>query len=360
MNSIYNLSLCLNTENHCLILRFCCQFLCIKPIGKSCLDAFTKLSVFGDLNQSTVLEFLNSLIHLPTFSKVDKIELSQPKCCMISFLNLTEDQFAQLIDILIEEMFIVYLSVPDQNDLSSDFKSYLDNRIELLFCNMYQLFDKPTELDLKTHNLLNCFGEIEVNFSYNLTSSGIIGVAVTSGSSKQKSENQEMVQLAKKQEEFMVDANFVCIKLASSHPYIFIRQLPMMEGMLQGRVGYSFDEFKKRKFDKLFHYIIDILNILVPFVFHQKYRSYCEENREFIGSLVIKFCEFLERFVNTDLESGYFEIIKKYCNIIGLKIAKMKIYATESQLNDEIFNFGFLAPKPNYMAFSATIIIKWK
>lgn len=121
-----------------------------------------------------------------------------------------------------------------------------------------------------THNLLNCFGEIEVNFSYNLTSSGIIGVAVT-GQNKLKPENYEMVLLAKKQEAFMVDANFVCIKLAYSHPFIFIRQLPMMEGMLQGRVGYSFDEFKKRKFDKLFHYIIDILNVLVPFVFHQRY-----------------------------------------------------------------------------------------
>lgn len=106
-----------------------------------------------------------------------------------------------------------------------------------------------------------------------MTSSGIIGVAVTSGASKQKSENLEVVQMAKKQEAFMVDANFVCIKLASVHPFIFIRQLAMMEGMLQGRVGYSFDEFKKRKFDKLFHYIIDILNVLVPFVFHQKYRE---------------------------------------------------------------------------------------
>lgn len=129
---------------------------------------------------------------------------------------------------------------------------------------------------MKAHNLLNCFGEIEVNFSYNLTSSGIIGVAVTSTGGKPKPENQEIVLYAKKQEAFMVDANFVCVKLASSHPFIFLRQLPMMEGLLQGRVGYSFDEFKKRKFDKLFHYIIDLLNILVPYVFHQKYLEQIE------------------------------------------------------------------------------------
>lgn len=50
----------------------------------------------------------------------------------------------------------------------------------------------------------------------------------------------------------------------------------MMEGLLQGRVVYTYEEFKKRKFDKLFHYIIDLLNVLVPYVFHQEYLSYIE------------------------------------------------------------------------------------
>lgn len=103
-----------------------------------------------------------------------------------------------------------------------------------------------------------------------MTSSGIIGVASTAVSLK-KQEKQELTLLNKKQEAFMMDANLVCVKLASTHPFIFIRQLPMMEGLLQGRVNYTFEEFKRRKFDKLFHYIIDILNILVPFVFHRRY-----------------------------------------------------------------------------------------
>jgi hypothetical protein len=123
--------------------------------------------------------------------------------------------------------------------------------------------------------LLNCFGEIEVNYSNNLTSSGIIGVANSTASMK-KQEKQEIVVLVKKQEAFMIDANLVLVKLASTHPFIFVRQLPMMEGLLQGRVAYTFDEFKRRKFDKLFHYIIDLLNILVPYVFHFKYLQHLE------------------------------------------------------------------------------------
>ena len=77
-------------------------------------------------------------------------------------------------------------------------------------------------MDVIAHNLLNCFGEIEVNFSMNATSSGRIGVA-SSVTTFKKQEKLEIVAYAKKQEEFMMDANLVCIKLASSHPFIFIR-----------------------------------------------------------------------------------------------------------------------------------------
>ena len=133
------------------------------------------------------------------------------------------------------------------------------------------------QLDVKAHNLLNCFGEIEVNYSTNASSSGIIGVSsIATATSFRKKEKEEITAYAKKQEAFMMDANLLCIKLASTHPFVFIRQMPMMEGLLQGRVVYTYDEFKRRKFDKLFHYIVDLLNILVPYVFHRAYLTYLD------------------------------------------------------------------------------------
>ena len=123
--------------------------------------------------------------------------------------------------------------------------------------------------------MLNCFGEIEVNYSNNLTSCGIIGGGAVVTQFK-KQQNQELTLFNKKQELFMFDANLICVKMAATHPFIFIRQVPMMEGLLQGRVVYSFEEFKRRKFDKLFHYVIDLLNLLVPFVFHRAYVNYIE------------------------------------------------------------------------------------
>ncbi|RNA12562.1 hypothetical protein BpHYR1_040433 [Brachionus plicatilis] len=49
----------------------------------------------------------------------------------------------------------------------------------------------------------------------------------------------------------------------------------------------------------------------------------------------------------------------KKMNFSRLKKAKMKTYTTGSQLNEEIFNFNFLAPKPNSRAFSATFKNKY-
>lgn len=197
-----------------------------------------------------------------------------------------------------------------------------------IFSDFYNKIDSPTRLDSLIHDLLNCFGEIEVNFSNNLTSSGIIGVAATASSIRKQEKSSDLLVHAKKQETFMTDANLVCVKLAAIHPLIFMRQLPMMEGLLQGRVAYSFDEFKRRKFDKLFFYVIDLLNSLAPFVFRSAadadlielivahyfdvFAHYHTEGKEFVAGLLAKMAEFLERLVhNSDLKTGFAMISKK-------------------------------------------------
>lgn len=106
----------------------------------------------------------------------------------------------------------------------------------------------------------------------------------------------------------------------------------MMEGLLQGRVVFTFEEFKRRKLDKLFHYIIDLLTIMVPYIFKYEYftyiesivshyfdvfKSYCSDNREANGSLVQKFFDFFEKFVNTDIQVIYKQVIKKHSSFIS-------------------------------------------
>lgn len=234
-------------------------------------------------------------------------------------MNMKMKLFGRIQNLL---LYYIYL---EENSIIE----YISNS-NRIFSELYSKIDIPTSLDVKAHNLLNCFGEIEVNYSQNATSSGTIGVSSIALNYKKK-EKEEVVMYAKKQEAFMMDANLLCIKLASTHPFIFIRQIPMMEGLLQGRVVYSFDEFKRRKFDKLFHYIIDLLTVLVPYVFKYEYfkyiesivshyfdvfKSYCTENRDANGSLVQKFFDFFEKFVNTDIQAIYDLIVKKHSSFI--------------------------------------------
>ena len=198
-----------------------------------------------------------------------KQHVSKMKECLSQFNNNNCKINHENVLIKIQHLFL-YCIYLEENSIINHITN--PNR---LFSNFYYKIDIPTQFDVKAHNLLNCFGEIEVNYSNNLTSSGIIGVASVPTHFKHQ-EKQEIMAFNKKQEAFMIDANLVCVKLASAHPFIFLRQIPMMEGLLQGRVVYSFDEFKRRKFDKLFHYIIDILNILVPYVFHRAYLEHVE------------------------------------------------------------------------------------
>lgn len=46
-------------------------------------------------------------------------------------MNLTQQQFTKLVDILIEEMFLIYQFTIEKNDSKNEFLSYLDNRVEL-------------------------------------------------------------------------------------------------------------------------------------------------------------------------------------------------------------------------------------
>ena len=56
------------------------------------------------------------------------------------------------------------------------------------------------------------------------------------------------------------------------------------------------------------------LNISLKYIF--KIKSYCSENREANGSLVQKFFDFFEKFINTDIQKNYNLTVKKYSAFI--------------------------------------------
>ena len=68
-----------------------------------------------------------------------------------------------------------------------------------IFTNLYLEIEATSKIDLKAHSLLSCFNEVD------------------------PIKKQDSTSQSKKQETLIIDANFVCLKLASTHPFIFVR-----------------------------------------------------------------------------------------------------------------------------------------
>ncbi|CAL8303109.1 unnamed protein product [Merluccius merluccius] len=66
----------------------------------------------------------------------------------------------------------------------------------------------------------------------------------------------------------MSDANLACRKLAVSHPVLLLRHLPMIAGLLHGRMHLNLQEFRQHNHLTFFTNVLAILELLQPLVFH--------------------------------------------------------------------------------------------
>ncbi|XP_059894470.1 integrator complex subunit 1 isoform X2 [Gadus macrocephalus] len=73
---------------------------------------------------------------------------------------------------------------------------------------------------------------------------------------------------SKSAESRMSDANLACRKLAVSHPVLLLRHLPMIAGLLQGRMHLNLQEFRQHNHLTFFTNVLAILELLQPLVFH--------------------------------------------------------------------------------------------
>lgn len=69
----------------------------------------------------------------------------------------------------------------------------------------------------------------------------------------------------------MAKIEFICKKLASSHPVLLLRQLPMMTSLLRGRVHLEYHLFRQQNHVALFSCYLSILELLPPYVFKHEY-----------------------------------------------------------------------------------------
>lgn len=69
----------------------------------------------------------------------------------------------------------------------------------------------------------------------------------------------------------MAKIEFICKKLASTHPVLLLRQLPMMTSLLRGRVHLEYHLFRHQNHVALFSCFLSILELLSPYVFKSEY-----------------------------------------------------------------------------------------
>lgn len=127
----------------------------------------------------------------------------------------------------------------------------------------------------------------------------------------------------------MCDANLACRKLAARHPRLILRQLPLLAAVLGGRTQLTIGEMRHRNLLLLFTYVLGILELLQPHVFHKQhtalsailqayfslFKAHAKETR-LLGSLVNKMVIILQNFVTYDPQRAS-SMLQQYVQLLG-------------------------------------------
>lgn len=119
---------------------------------------------------------------------------------------------------------------------------------------------------------------------------------------------------AKKRNEVALnDANLLCRKVASDHPLLFLRQLPMMLALLSGRCDFTFGEFKHRNHLLLFTHVFGIAELLQPHVFvHPAF-----------GDLVTLYLNFFREYGQKSLAPFFGKFVQLLHNFVHCNPSRM-------------------------------------
>ncbi|XP_068451864.1 integrator complex subunit 1-like [Clinocottus analis] len=88
------------------------------------------------------------------------------------------------------------------------------------------------------------------------------------------------------------DANLACRKLAVSHPVLLLRHLPMVAGLLHGRIHLNMQEFRQQNHMTFFSNVLAILELLQPLVFHS-------DHQRALQDCLLSFMKVLRNFQRT-------------------------------------------------------------
>ncbi|XP_027898204.1 integrator complex subunit 1 isoform X1 [Xiphophorus couchianus] len=124
------------------------------------------------------------------------------------------------------------------------------------------------------------------------------------------------------------DANLACRKLAVSHPVLLLRHLPMIAGLLHGRIHLNMLEFRQQNHMTFFGNVLAILELLQPLVFHSDHQralqdcllSFMKVLQNFQRSrfpliFINKFLQFTQKYITHDAAAAI-PYLQKHSDIL--------------------------------------------
>ncbi|XP_071035573.1 integrator complex subunit 1-like [Parasteatoda tepidariorum] len=259
----------------------------------------------GDLDvkfdPTSVLDFLHACIYIPKIWQ-GRYKKKHKRGCEEDILALTEDQMKCVIDYILEEAGSKCTeTISEETNVlsltSSVNNSVYEKRLKLL---MKCLAHRRSLINASVHHLLDVIknGTIRSKLAHELLLQAyhqipsiliLISDSLTflsEGVQELKSNSCKLdiishsllLSLARTDSSKqclpkMIRIEFICKKMASTHPLLLLRQLPMMISLLRGRVHLEYHLFRFQNHVALFSCYLSILELLPPFSFKNEYTS---------------------------------------------------------------------------------------
>ncbi|XP_053708548.1 integrator complex subunit 1 [Synchiropus splendidus] len=270
------------------------------------------------LDPSSALDFLWACSHIPRIWQGRDQKIPQKKTEKF-VLRLSSEELISLVDLILSESELNSRESPsnDKNSLEQTSCSLIQSRLPLLhsYCNA-----DLGNIKRVTEYLMNCTKKYEdsamskrcqnlllqiylhfpeviqhVTLPEGTLSSG--GAAESSSCKLDVLVHRLVTLLAdvgdsKSVEGRVSDANLACRKLAVSHPVLLLRHLPMIAGLLHGRVHLNMQEFRQQNHMTFFSNVLAILELLQPLLFHS-------DHQKALQDCLLSFMKVLQNFQRT-------------------------------------------------------------
>lgn len=320
-----------------------------------CISALLSNQRDHKLDPSSALDFLWACSHIPRIWQGRDQKIPQKKTEKF-VLKLSSEELISLVDlILCESALSSHISMihKDKSTVEQASSSLIQSRLPLLhsYCNgnlenikkvseyLISCTKKRDDSEMNKRCqilLLQIYLHFPEVIQHVTLPEGVFssGGAADGSSCKLDVLVHRLVTLladigdSKSTESRVSDANLACRKLAVSHPVLLLRHLPMIAGLLHGRVHLNIHEFRQQNHMTFFSNALAILELLQPLVFHSNHQralqdcllSFMKVLQNFQRSrsplvFINKFLQFTQKYITHDAAAAI-PYLQKHSDIL--------------------------------------------